>query len=525
MARNSKIFSIASRAGLPSWAANLIGFFLLILVVLALFFWQLTATRNTLQRNAINRSAMVLSIIEENVSNAAMASSTIDALMASFLGDKARFVAYLDAIDPLLPDELEALAKETGLHAITLTRPNGILLNPQNWHDAGKRCPQGTQHIEYLNEKEIGVLTYTEQDNPDISCITIAIDASPILALQKKTALPILLKTLSSLPGFNYVRLETDNKLTPADQRVKLVRKGERYTAEAKVLTDQGVLVVGLNASNFVKRREQLTNQFIIFSSLLLCLGIFFSWLLYRYQLADVEQTRHYEQMLAREHEAAALGRATATIAHEIRNPLNAINLGLQRLPESDNLDEEQEALVEAMEKAVKRTASIVTELQRFCRPLQPERTELQLHRIIDQLLPLYTPLCSRQNLTVQTEYFQEDTVLGDRDLLTELFENLLKNSIEAQPDTGFITLRTARQGPMIIVEWCNGGFSLPEDLIPKLGEPYFTTKTRGTGLGLALCRRIAEAHGGSLQTLVDQQLQTLTARVVLPAAQAGPQE
>jgi signal transduction histidine kinase len=91
------------------------------------------------------------------------------------------------------------------------------------------------------------------------------------------------------------------------------------------------------------------------------------------------------------------------------------------------------------------------------------------------------------------------------------MMENLIKNSIEAQPDGGFIDIALEREKNLISLTIKNGGFSLSREESKRVGTPYFTSKARGTGLGLALCRRITEAHNGSLTIIPDYDRQELS--------------
>jgi signal transduction histidine kinase len=299
---------------------------------------------------------------------------------------------------------------------------------------------------------------------------------------------------------------------------VTLLQQDNTMTAVATMKTELGILEVGLDAHYYLQRRNATRNQFIVFGTILLALGIFFSWLLYRYQQRDLIQATHFERMLAREHEAASLGRATATIAHEVRNPLNAINMGLQRLQlESDNLNNEQQEMLVAMREAVTRTSTIVTELQRFSRKLQPENKPVMLQDIINQVLTLYRPTCTDQGISVNCTLQSSMSVAGDRELLTELVENLLKNSMEAQPEGGFIRIQVQDDNNFQVLLIINGGLTLTGDDRLRPGEPYFTSKTRGTGLGLALCKRIAEAHNGQLEILTLPESNTFNVKVTLP--------
>jgi signal transduction histidine kinase len=504
------------RFPLPSWGANLIGFGLLITLVLAAFFWQLTVIDKDLHRNTLDRSRMMAAIIEENLSNAALSQTTIDTVVTSFLRDKARFVQYLNSIDPLQPEELTALARETGLLGISLvTTKDEIIAGPTDWSSAQENCSLPSGQIHYDQEKQTALLIYAEKQE-NIKCIQIGLDARSIFQLRQKTALPVLLATLSHLPGIQYVRL--DRSIAKSEDPVRLISQQGKKTAETRLATPMGTLVVGLDAANHFNRLQQMQRQFLFFAALLLLLGLFFSWLLYRYQQADLLQTRTFERLLAKEHEAAALGRATATIAHEVRNPLNAINMGLQRLTlESPDLDPEQRELISAMEEAVHRADTIITELQRFTRKLQAQMCPIDPVQIIRRLLSLYQAQCTAQHIEMSQNLQWDGRFEADPGLLSELMENLIKNSIEAQPDGGFIHITLSPASKWMHFTITNGGCMLSTKEISRLGEPYFTTKTRGTGLGLALCRKIAEAHGGDLQFQLDPEQQQLTVTVTLP--------
>ena len=506
---------------LPGWLANLLLFVLLIIIILAAFFWQMDKINNSLQRNALDRSRTVAAIIEENLQNATLTGRTINEIVTIFLHDKAKFIEYLDTIEPLHENELTALARETGLLGISLVRPrNRIISGPGDWLPSDISCSLPDGQLFYRKQQDIGYLVHsTDNTEQDLSCVLVGLDAVRILELQKKTSLPALLDSLSSLPEITFIRLQQDDGISPdTPDEVTLLQQDNTITALARMHTSLGILEVGLDARYFRERQRGIRNQFILFGTLLLALGIFFSWLLYRYQQHDLLQARHFERMLAREHEAAALGRATATIAHEVRNPLNAIHMGLQRLQlESDNLNRDQEEMLAAMREAVTRTSTIVTELQRFTRKLQPKNAPVHLEKIINQVLTLYKPACSEQGITITHTQQSALPVRGDRELLAEVLENLIKNAVEAQPSGGFIRIRLTDSGNRQSLLISNGGFSLPEQERQRPGEPYFTSKTRGTGLGLALCRRIVEAHRGQLEIQTTTENDTFTVKVTLP--------
>lgn len=506
------------RALLPSWAMNLLGFGLLITLVLAGFFWQLLAMDRELHRNTLARTRMMAAIIEENLVNADLAATTIDTLTTSFLRDKARFVAYLNGIDPLQPEELAALARETGLLGIAVLNKEGTLASgPEQWLAQPPSCQEASDQLRYDALHHTALLT-SLGTTADIACIVVGLDAQSIMELRDKTALPVLLNNLARLPGIHSLRMEPMGQIVD-DEPVRLVTEGDITTAETRLATPKGVLVVGLDASGHVSRLQQLQRQFLFFATLLLGLGLFFSWLLYRYQQGDLERTRRFERLLAREHEAAALGRATATIAHEVRNPLNALSMGLQRFSlESPALNTEQQQLLAGMNEAVRRAGLIITELQRFTRPIVPQGTRFEPVPLLERILALYRPAMECQGIALTLEISGNGTLVTDADLVAEAVDNLLRNSIEAQPQGGFLTIDSTITPEGWQLTLTNGGYHLSPEQSRRLGEPYFTSKTRGTGLGLARCRNIVEALDGELHLDADHQRHQLRVSLHLPS-------
>lgn len=193
--------------------------------------------------------------------------------------------------------------------------------------------------------------------------------------------------------------IETDPltyKNSKAGTKVKIIEDSRDKIAEVRVPLDQDVLVAGLEATHFFKRVNQLRNEFIVFSIIIADPGALFTWVLYRYQTAHLDQVQRFERRLAVEKEDAALGRASATITHEIRNPLNAISMGLQRLEiEADELDDEHRTLISNLRKAVQRTDNIITGLRRYANPLVPRPQKVRPDSVVDHILTLYRQPCT----------------------------------------------------------------------------------------------------------------------------------
>ncbi len=501
---------------LPLWALNLLGFGLLIAMVLIMLFYQTRDISRNLQQNGLERAEMVATILENYLADAELAITTIDRTISHFLTDKADFITYMYSIAPLHTEELEVLAMEGGLIGITLIRADKTYISgPEQWFPADFPfvCPeeQSGNHLKHIDNLIILSQNSINPANPDdLKCIYLAMDGTTIAELREKSSLPSLLTTISTMPGIESVTIQSES--TGAYTKdIELLIDNHQPIARTIIPSVSGTMIIDLDASNFFAQRNRIHQQFLFLSILLLSLGFLFSWLLYRFQQRYIERTRKFEQDMGRQHEAAALGRTTATIAHELKNPLNAINMGLQRLEiESTNLDKEQEQLIGAMNAAVQRTSAIIGELQKFTRPLVPKLKVFSLNNEIKQLLILYRQRINLHNIDVNFDNDNQVIVNADQVLISEMIENLIKNSIEAQPGGGFLDIYLKREKNSAILTIKNGGFTLHPEEAKRVGEPYFTSKARGTGLGLALCRRIAEAHNGYLTITPDYNRQEL---------------
>jgi two-component system sensor histidine kinase HydH len=319
---------------------------------------------------------------------------------------------------------------------------------------------------------------------------------------QAPTELSHIFNQLSGISGISYVKIEPGpHKDTGGLPGSDFLLVNNNEIAETRINFGKDMLVVGLDTSHFLIREKQLANELIVFSAIIAFISAFFSLLIYLYQRAHIEQAREFERKLAKENEDAALGRASATITHEIRNPLNAIHMGLQRLQiEAEDLNEDHRNLISTILRAVKRTNGIVTDLRRYAAPLKPNNRQVDLTAIVQNMLTLYQQQCSDQAISVTFESRNNSLLVGDSGLLEEVVENFIKNAIEAQPDGGYLKISVFKQESHLVLLVENSGYDLSEKETENILEPYFTTKTRGSGLGLSVAKQIVLAHGGRIE-------------------------
>ncbi|OGG49888.1 MAG: hypothetical protein A3F84_15995 [Candidatus Handelsmanbacteria bacterium RIFCSPLOWO2_12_FULL_64_10] len=188
----------------------------------------------------------------------------------------------------------------------------------------------------------------------------------------------------------------------------------------------------------------------------------------------------------------AEMGEVSALLAHEIRNPLAAIKGAAQYL-QGEIESETAREYVELVLREIDRLDAAVGDVQYFVRPVHVDGAPADLGALVERVAAAQRPgLPAGVTLRTQTSPAQ---VRVDEGLITQVLVNLVRNAVEAVGETGTVTIET--RGTVVAVRDTGPGIS--DEAFERIFQPYFTTKTRGMGLGLALSRKIAEAHGGTL--------------------------
>jgi two-component system NtrC family sensor kinase len=207
---------------------------------------------------------------------------------------------------------------------------------------------------------------------------------------------------------------------------------------------------------------------------------------------------------LLRAERLAAVGRIASQITHEIRNPLNAISLNAELLDEEIGPGSSGEArsLLKAIGREVDRLNGVIENYLRFARLPKPHKAREDLNEILSDLLDFIAPEMAAARVEVRRQLGPGlPPVLGDEGQLRAAFLNLLRNGREAMPGGGTVTVATrlAAEGELEAVVRDTGA-GIPEDVLPRIFDPFYSTKERGTGLGLAFALQVAQEHGGSLR-------------------------
>jgi len=219
----------------------------------------------------------------------------------------------------------------------------------------------------------------------------------------------------------------------------------------------------------------------------------------------DVTELKRLEEQLIQAEKLAAMGQMLAGVAHELNNPLTAILGVTELLRDSEGVQENTKRQLELTHRQARRAARIVQNLLEFSRPAAPQKKALDVNSLIERTLQLQDHSLRRNNVDVDFQP-QPDlpSVIGDANQMIQVFLNLISNAehaIREVRETGRIQIRIGRIGEHISVTVQDDGVGVAQDALPKLFDPFYTTKRPGggTGLGLSICMSIVREHGGSI--------------------------
>jgi PAS domain S-box-containing protein len=225
-------------------------------------------------------------------------------------------------------------------------------------------------------------------------------------------------------------------------------------------------------------------------------------------QVHDVTERVLIEERMRRMERYMGLGSLAAGLHHEIKNPLAALSLHVQLLEEqlegADASNEVQDML-RVIKTELNRIGGVLESFRDFASLAHLNRSQVDLAELIDRQVRLITPRAEMQNIHVQVEVPPQGIprVDADRMRLEQVLLNLLVNAMEAMPEGGTLAVRlsasASADGKSILLEVIDTGPGIPDNARDRVFDPYFTTKSEGTGMGLALCDKIIRQHQGSI--------------------------
>jgi signal transduction histidine kinase len=227
--------------------------------------------------------------------------------------------------------------------------------------------------------------------------------------------------------------------------------------------------------------------------------------------LVDATEAAESERTLRRSESLAAVGQATAQVAHEIRNPLGSIRLGVSMLRDSVSNDQDALNTIELVERGISHLNKLVVDVTQYSRQKELERSTVDLHESLERSIDLVSERIREKNATVERE-FAGRSIVGQWDpyQLRQVFVNVIANAVDASQENSEVMISTELlpsesngdgQPPKTYarITIADQGKGMDKATRDRIFEPFFSTKKRGTGLGLAIVKQIVEQHGGRI--------------------------
>lgn len=215
------------------------------------------------------------------------------------------------------------------------------------------------------------------------------------------------------------------------------------------------------------------------------------------------KKLREMEIQQERNQRLIAMGEMVAKIVHEIRNPLCSIELFSSMLEkELDNRDHKK--LAKGISEGINSLNNILTNMSLFSRNPRPNLKDVDLRKIIDDSIFMLSPLIRSRDIRLEETLF-ECHILGDAELIKQVILNIIINAIQSTPDKGDISVIMRIDNGYIAVDFIDNGEGIDRDNIERIFDPFFSTKDKGTGLGLTIATKIMQAHNGFIKVFSEK--------------------
>ena len=234
--------------------------------------------------------------------------------------------------------------------------------------------------------------------------------------------------------------------------------------------------------------------------------------------LRDLTERNAMEVRLREESALARIGELAAVLAHEIKNPLAAISGAIQMLAHHIQPGSEEQDIIKEVLQRIDGLSDLLTDLLLYARPPKPHLMVFDVRSLVESQVTFFKSDPDWRNVEVVVQAEPDAAVLADPEQIKIVLQNILVNAVQAMRHQGELRIRVERSTSGVSIDVIDAGPGMSPDVQDKAFTPFFTTKARGTGLGLATVRRIAESQGGKAEILRTSSAGT-TVRVTFPPA------
>ena len=218
--------------------------------------------------------------------------------------------------------------------------------------------------------------------------------------------------------------------------------------------------------------------------------------------LRDAESVHRIEDEIELSRRLSAIGRLTSGVAHEVKNPINAIVVHLEVLRQKmKEIDPDTRRHLDVIGSEIQRLDRVVQTLVDFTRPVELRLNDMDLRKIADDVVMLASPAAEKHKVLIERQASQEFLpVRIDVDLVKQALLNIVLNGVQAMPQGGTLLMSLKREGENALIMVRDQGVGIPENIRDKVFNLYFTTKSGGSGIGLAMAYRVVKLHHGSME-------------------------
>jgi two-component system sensor histidine kinase HydH len=266
--------------------------------------------------------------------------------------------------------------------------------------------------------------------------------------------------------------------------------------------------------------------QILVILTCTLLMGVLFVVLVFVVKRGEnIIQKRAMERLqlkerLSRAERLSALGEMAAGISHEIRNPLGIIRSSAELLKKKLNSLDPSNTIPEIIVEESTRLNNIITDFINYARPRSPNLSACRVEEVVEKNLTFLASQIKNQGYTIHTQFQNHlPEIMADSSMLYQSFLNILINAMQAMPEGGTISIEIGASDSVVHLFFDDQGPGIPDHVMDKIWDPFFTTKEKGTGLGLGIVKNIIESHGGSIQ-IMNLMPQGTRVVVELPAGQ-----
>ena len=407
--------------------------------------------------------------------------------------------------------------------------------------------------IQALNKLKIGFVALKRKDGS--GTILIALDRDGLRYWGTKVSIEKALEKLGEgqSQGLVYIVVmdrqgtildatgRVPEKWREADMHLSEILSGKRTIESRKViyqgrnlldmaipfvLNDKiaGVVRIGLERESMDRILAENRRNMMIFSILIVLIALLAMWLLFHNQNRHLAGIVEMERRLDKAERLSALGQLAAGVAHEIRNPLNAVSMASQRLkrdfvPADEDKAREFQSLAGVIRDEIRRLNGIIEEFLTFSKSRRLEFHDYPVTDVLQKIVNLIREESTAKNIDIRTHWSTNGAIIPmDMDKLQQALLNIIKNAMESIDGKGVIDITvTQKTKDKISVKVSDTGCGMTSNEVERIFSPEYTTKEKGLGLGLPLAHEIVRGHSGEILVFSEQGSGT-TFEIILPA-------